>query len=327
MSIVYINTGTSINSGDGDSIRTAFTKVNANFSTLDTYIGSTTSSGLQTVIQQTEIQTFVHPNHTGITAAVNTQTNQINLSVKSTLTNLTVTNSFGITSSTFNVSGKTIAITTQNSITVDGFEISGANAISTSNTPPTNATTGTTWYDSESGRTFIRYDNTWVDSFGSLGPIGIRGEVGPKGSEGPTGPSGPSGPLSYAPGRYVIVYSHPLSLAPGEVTVANIATNYKSFVLLSMNRTENTRVRIYGSANLRDNDIDREYGSPYIPETTGILCDVNHPGGISQFCPGLMYSNLDLVDSASIPISITNTSTTEYQEPFIELTILGIEPI
>lgn len=326
MNIVYINTGTSINSGDGDSIRTAFNKVNANFSTLNTLIGSTTSSGLQSLIQQTEIQTFVHPNHTGITAAYNTQTNQINLSVKNTLTNLTVTNSFGITSSTFKVSGKTVAITTQNSITVDGFEISGSNATSTNNTPPENAVNGTTWYDTESGRTFIRYDNTWVDSFGSLGPIGLRGDVGPRGPLGPTGPSGPSGPLSYAPERYVISYSYPLLLAPGETAFANIPSNYKSFVLLMMDRTENTRVRIYGSSNLRDSDFSREYGDPYVPELTGILCDINHAGTVSQFCPGLMYSNIDSLDPGSIPVSITNNSTTDYQEPYIILTVLGIEP-
>jgi hypothetical protein len=35
MTIIYINTGTRANSGDGDSIRTAFTKINANFANLE----------------------------------------------------------------------------------------------------------------------------------------------------------------------------------------------------------------------------------------------------------------------------------------------------
>jgi hypothetical protein len=38
MTIFYVNTGTSPNAGNGDSLRTAFNKINANFATLDTQV-------------------------------------------------------------------------------------------------------------------------------------------------------------------------------------------------------------------------------------------------------------------------------------------------
>ena len=39
MTILYINTGTSANAGNGDSLRTAFTKINENFSYIETIVG------------------------------------------------------------------------------------------------------------------------------------------------------------------------------------------------------------------------------------------------------------------------------------------------
>ena len=39
MTIHYVNTGTSANSGNGDSLRVAFTKINANFDQLSYSIG------------------------------------------------------------------------------------------------------------------------------------------------------------------------------------------------------------------------------------------------------------------------------------------------
>jgi hypothetical protein len=82
MTILYINTGTSPNAGDGDSIRLAFNKVNANFTYLSTA-------------------------------------------------------SFGPT-------GQMTSIV--------------------SDTVPIGATTGTIWYDDISGRSFVYYNNTWVDA-------------------------------------------------------------------------------------------------------------------------------------------------------------------
>ena len=44
MALYYINTGTSPNSGDGDTLRTAFTKINYNFGLLDALVGMSTST-------------------------------------------------------------------------------------------------------------------------------------------------------------------------------------------------------------------------------------------------------------------------------------------
>jgi len=41
MAIQLINTGTGANKGDGDSLRSAFTKINNNFTELTNYLGST----------------------------------------------------------------------------------------------------------------------------------------------------------------------------------------------------------------------------------------------------------------------------------------------
>jgi hypothetical protein len=43
VTLQYINTGSSANAGDGDSLRTAFNKINSNFITLSTQSGSTSS--------------------------------------------------------------------------------------------------------------------------------------------------------------------------------------------------------------------------------------------------------------------------------------------
>jgi hypothetical protein len=41
-------------------------------------------------------------------------------------------------------------------------------SIKVGNAPPVTSTTGTLWYDSEGGRTYIRYDDTWVDASPSV---------------------------------------------------------------------------------------------------------------------------------------------------------------
>ena len=53
MPINYINTGSSPNKGDGDTLRTAFSKINANFATLVQEIGSTSSYVLPTATTST----------------------------------------------------------------------------------------------------------------------------------------------------------------------------------------------------------------------------------------------------------------------------------
>jgi hypothetical protein len=49
-------------------------------------------------------------------------------------------------------------------------------------TGPAGAVTGDVWYDSETGKTYVRYDSFWVESAGDIGPQGPTGPTGPGGS-------------------------------------------------------------------------------------------------------------------------------------------------
>jgi hypothetical protein len=53
MTIYYINTGTSPNSGNGDSLRVAFTKINTNFGTISDQISSIEQSTTSTLVAGT----------------------------------------------------------------------------------------------------------------------------------------------------------------------------------------------------------------------------------------------------------------------------------
>ena len=59
MTILYINTGTSANAGNGDSLRTAFTKINENFSYIETIVGPGGGGGTGTDITAADLGDFV----------------------------------------------------------------------------------------------------------------------------------------------------------------------------------------------------------------------------------------------------------------------------
>ena len=92
MTLQLINTGTSANAGNGDSIRTAFAKVNNNFDYLNGLIlctGTTFDSSVQDVVKPM----LVHDSHQGITAQYNPITERIVLTVGN-LTNAVYDNLF-----------------------------------------------------------------------------------------------------------------------------------------------------------------------------------------------------------------------------------------
>ena len=53
MTIFYVNTGTSPNAGNGDSLRVAFTKINTNFATLDSQISNIEVGSTSTLVAGT----------------------------------------------------------------------------------------------------------------------------------------------------------------------------------------------------------------------------------------------------------------------------------
>ena len=65
--------------------------------------------------------------------------------------------------------------------------------------PPNTTSTSVLWYHIDDGRTYVYYDNQWIEASPPLtGPTGPQGDVGPTGADsnvaGPTGPQGVAGP-------------------------------------------------------------------------------------------------------------------------------------
>lgn len=128
MPILYVNTGTGPNAGNGDNLRTAFNKINASLAFL-----STTSSFRNLIPLQT--------------------------------------NFYNIGSSTYSwnnlyiqkiyVEDKALEISSNDLLMYDGVALK---TIHVGSTPPTNYTTGTLWFNADSGRVFIYYDSYWIDS-------------------------------------------------------------------------------------------------------------------------------------------------------------------
>ena len=65
-------------------------------------------------------------------------------------------------------------------------------AWSYSSSTPITGGIGDAWFDQETGKVFIYYDNYWVEV--GAAPMGPTGPIGPQGDLGPTGPTGPVGP-------------------------------------------------------------------------------------------------------------------------------------
>ena len=110
MTILYINTGSGPNRGDGDSLRVAFNKINANFGEI-----------------------------------------------------------------------------------TQGISNLGNAYVVISAAPPQGVNTGTLWYDDFGGRTYIYYDNNWIDTNPIVLGVGATGPEGPTGYKGATGLTGASG--------------------------------------------------------------------------------------------------------------------------------------
>jgi hypothetical protein len=64
-------------------------------------------------------------------------------------------------------------------VTPGGKPITSGTGVTVSNAQPVSGQTGSMWYDTEGGRMYVYYANTWVDSSPALA--------------GPTGPAGPAG--------------------------------------------------------------------------------------------------------------------------------------
>jgi hypothetical protein len=80
MTIQVINTGSNANSGDGDSIRSAFIKVNQNFTEIATLLG-TTGTDFTEAVADAGATLLVHSSHSGMTAVYNDALNIVQFTV------------------------------------------------------------------------------------------------------------------------------------------------------------------------------------------------------------------------------------------------------
>lgn len=121
--ITYINTGTSPNAGNGDSLRLAFTKTNNNFREISNILGTGTSTVSQVVTSQIA-QSFIHGNHTGITA--NAVNQQIVLTVNTSVSQLTIANA--LITENLQLSSNVIQVGTSTvTVTATGIDVNGNN--------------------------------------------------------------------------------------------------------------------------------------------------------------------------------------------------------
>jgi hypothetical protein len=86
-----------------------------------------------------------------------------------------------------------ITVDAKGRITLASNGEGGGASLEVSSTPPTGATEGDLWFNSEAAEIYVFYDGYWVLTSGEAGPQGIQGETGPAGATGLQGESGLQG--------------------------------------------------------------------------------------------------------------------------------------
>lgn len=122
--ISFINTGTSPNAGNGDSLRLAFNKVNNNFRSIVDVLGTSTST-ISQLVSDKITQSFIHNNHSGMVAVQNGQ--QVVLSINTTVNQLNIgdaviTNELRVSANSLYVGNNMLTVNTS-TLTLNGFDI------------------------------------------------------------------------------------------------------------------------------------------------------------------------------------------------------------
>ena len=199
MAIQYINTGSYANAGDGDSLRTAFNKINNNFGELTTLLGSTATEVTELVQDRVETL-FVHSSHTGLTAVYEDDADKIILTVSDTGSVYQGDSAPSANTSTLwydTISGKSF-------VYYSGAWVEASPAVIGPSGPsgPSGAAsfvagpqgvTGPQGPQGPQGITGPQGPQGVIGPQGPQGPQGITGPQGPQGVIGPQGPQGPSG--------------------------------------------------------------------------------------------------------------------------------------
>lgn len=139
MAIQVINTGTSANSGNGDSIRSAFAKVNQNFQEIATLLGSTGTTFLE-LVEDATATLMIHSGHSGFTVTYDDENDQLLFSVEPGPTG------------------------PQGDPGPQGLPGADGSSIQAALTPPSSPELGDLWYDTISGRLYVYFDAGWTDA-------------------------------------------------------------------------------------------------------------------------------------------------------------------
>ncbi len=198
MTIYYVNTGSSPNAGNGDSLRVAFTKINHNFGVLEPLVNLSTSTATNTSLGLIKLGSGLFATADGTVSVTNIGTGTVVdwLSVPSSiLPSEDATYDLGspdkqwrslyVTTSTIYINNVPLTIDSSNNLLVNG-NLVGNGADQSLNTASNVTFASVTFPD---GTTF----NT-APQDGAQGPQGDPGPPGSQGNEGPQGPSFPCDP-------------------------------------------------------------------------------------------------------------------------------------
>jgi len=139
MEIRFINTGTSPNKGDGDTLRLAFSKINGNFQAIQPLIKSDKE------IKELASSLLINGSNQGIAVSYNTASSVVNLSVTP--------------ASTSTVGGIKIG----HNLRMDESAVLTAISSYTGLTPPSSPIEGDQWWDPQLGRGYVFYQGAWVE--------------------------------------------------------------------------------------------------------------------------------------------------------------------
>jgi hypothetical protein len=170
-----INIGTSANKGNGDPLRTAFTKVNENFTELYTALGLNVDGTLNlgafeftgSVMSTTDSTAITIDQATTVTSNLTVGGDILpSLANGGNLGSSTAPwRSLYVSNNTIYLGGIPLSLDANNNLTVNGLPVTGGgSSVTTSATTPTSPSLGDLWYDTNSGRTYVYYDASWVDS-------------------------------------------------------------------------------------------------------------------------------------------------------------------
>lgn len=175
-----INVGTTANDKKGDSLRIAFQKVNTNFTELYTALGLSADVNLNigafefagSVMTTTDSTAIVIDQATTITSDLTVGGDILpSRNLQTTLGSPTHkfhsiyvgTGSVYIGDAKLSLDGGKISSSVGFDLT-DSVGGGGGSSVTTGDTAPTSPDVGDLWYDSVSGRTYVYYDDSWVDA-------------------------------------------------------------------------------------------------------------------------------------------------------------------